>query len=229
MVPYRPDGGWRDRLWAWNRARWERYAPDCQLVVGVEPDPTGLFCAASAMNDAATQATGDILVTTSCDFIADPSAVQTAVDTIESGAAPWVALYGRTAFLDETSTRALLEDGDDVELVAEQVVGVNNAVYAFPRGLWDDVGGIDERFRGWGPEDMALRAAMLTLHPGALVLANTCLHLWHPRRETGAEAAVSVENHRFFDDTYGAAIGNVDAMRGVVEAAKESRRVKVLV
>jgi hypothetical protein len=47
------------------------------------------------------------------------------------------------------------------------LVTVHNShpYFAIPRPIWDDIGGFDERFPGWGWEDTAFFAAVNVLHP----------------------------------------------------------------
>lgn len=67
---------------------------------------------------------------------------------------------------------------------------------AIPRKAWDLLGGFDERFRGWGFEDMAFQSAACAL-AGAERVEGDVFHLWHPRtpglgqREQTAEAVTN--------------------------------------
>ena len=48
------------------------------------------------------------------------------------------------------------------------------------RKTWDAVGGFDERFVGWGWEDVAFRCAVETVTGRELTkIASTCWHLFH--------------------------------------------------
>jgi len=49
-----------------------------------------------------------------------------------------------------------------------------------PREAFDEVGGWDERFRGWGGEDHSAMRAMDTLYWRHKTIAGQVLHLWHP-------------------------------------------------
>lgn len=73
--------------------------------------------------------------------------------------------------------------------------------FAIPRPGWDRLGGFDERFRGWGFEDMAFQSASVGLI-GHERVEGDLFHLWHPRSPglgqaaygRVAEAAESIEN-----------------------------------
>ena len=50
------------------------------------------------------------------------------------------------------------------------------------RGTFTDVGGMDERYRGWGGEDTAFgRALWKSGHGFPSNGSEDCVHLWHPR------------------------------------------------
>jgi hypothetical protein len=51
-----------------------------------------------------------------------------------------------------------------------------------PRAVFDDLGGFDERFKGWGFEDMAFQSAICGLY-GYERIPGDVVHLWHPRSE----------------------------------------------
>jgi predicted glycosyltransferase involved in capsule biosynthesis len=54
------------------------------------------------------------------------------------------------------------------------------SLIAIAADLWDRVGGFDERFEGWGWEDVAFRLACETLLGPMVVLRGVLWHLWHP-------------------------------------------------
>lgn len=79
---------------------------------------------------------------------------------------------------------------------------------------WAKAGGMDERCRGWGHEDVTFRLAADTLcgptvrHPG------TIHHLWH-RREMGLGSPENLANAALCE-RYIQAEGDVEAMRAIV-------------
>jgi predicted glycosyltransferase involved in capsule biosynthesis len=56
-----------------------------------------------------------------------------------------------------------------------------SGVLAVPRALWDAVGGFDERFVGWGFEDLAFWSACTALAGGFERIPGRMIHLWHPK------------------------------------------------
>jgi predicted glycosyltransferase involved in capsule biosynthesis len=60
---------------------------------------------------------------------------------------------------------------------------------AVPRKLWDEVGGFDERFVGWGGEDNAFWHAC-TVISGAepARVPGYAYHLWHPAASNKRDA-----------------------------------------
>lgn len=219
LIPYRPDGGWRDTLWEWNSRQWADRAPFVEVVLGV--DDSDPFNAGRAINKAAEQATGDLFVTVAADFLPDPDAIEWGAERIRDGAA-WCALWSHTGCLTRNATERLLL-GSPGPYRFELFAASNHAGHILPRDVWFDVGGVDERFAGWGPEDLAFRMALHTLHGPGPTAPFTCIHLWHPRREHGPERAASQRNHELYAQRYVPAIDDYTAMRTIVEEAKAFR------
>lgn len=80
----------------------------------------------------------------------------------------------------------------------------NSHCVALPRGLWDEMEGFDERFEGWGFEDMAVLVAQKTFRGEPNRIEGKAFHLWHPRaqeREWGHPhyGVNEAGGHRYFD------------------------------
>jgi hypothetical protein len=72
---------------------------------------------------------------------------------------------------------------DEMDLIVERTNPVSwSCCIAVPRAVFEDLGGFDERFRGWGYEDMAFQSIIVGLYPWGRVEGDV-IHLWHPRSE----------------------------------------------
>lgn len=202
LVPRRADGGHRDELWRWARARWERLFPDWPIVEGHHD--AGPFNRSAAINLASDLADDDgrwdVAVVIDSDVFLRASVVREAVErAAETGLVTWP--HTRWRGLSELWTKRVVDGGhdfgeeidhDDMDVLVERTNAISwSCCIAIPRAAWDRLGGFDERFRGWGFEDMAFQSAVVGLlgferipaaDPGAAGFGRTDVyHLWHSR------------------------------------------------
>lgn len=182
LVPRRSDGGRRDQLWSWCRPRWEEAFPDCEIVEG--NCENGPFNRSAAINDAAEIAGDwDVAIIVDGDVFVPPEQVEAAV---QSASASGRACFAFTDYfaLNRSMTDRVLEghDGDwrpglNLKMLAGRHV---SSCIVVPRPLWDEVDGFDERFVGWGAEDVAFMLSCRVLGGGVDRVAGAVWHLWHP-------------------------------------------------
>ena len=190
LVPRRNDGGHRDELWKHARARWERYFPDIPVVEGHHVE--GPFNRSAAINTAARLAGAwDIGIVIDSDVLLKVSQVRAAIErAATTGKVTWG--HRRWRGISEDWTRRLIEkdidlgpelDAQDIDVLIERTNPLSwSCCIVIPRGVWDDMGGFDERFVGWGFEDMAFKSAVQGLYGWERVEGDV-IHLWHPRSE----------------------------------------------
>ena len=191
LVPRRDDNGHRDRIWAACKARWQALHPDWDISEGYHTD--GPFNRSAAINLAAEQAGDwDVAVVIDSDIALRPEQAEEAVRTAHAtGRVTW----GHTQWwgMSRTVTDAVLLD-PSVMLSAdwkpsESAMKKNpiswSCFIAIPRKAWEVIGGFDERFKGWGWEDMAFQCIVRGIadegrHP-ELRMDGPVWHFWHPR------------------------------------------------
>lgn len=190
LVPRRSDGGHRDRLWAYCRARWERYFPDIEVVEGHHDE--GSFNRSAAINRAAADAGDwDLGIVIDSDVMLSVSQVRAAIDRAAgTGRVTWGHRRWR-GFAESWTERWVRErkdfgpdlDRDEMDLYVERTNPLSWSCFiVIPRAVFDDMGGFDERFRGWGFEDLAFQSVVAGLF-GFERVEGDVVHLWHPRSD----------------------------------------------
>lgn len=205
----------RDKLWAWARARWEAHFPELAIYEGHHED--GPFNRSMAVNRASRRADldgrWDLAVVIDADIFIRRSQLLAALETAErTGRVTWAHRRWRGLHRDWT-TRILNDrrdfgpevDREDMDILVERTNPISwSCCVVFPRAVWDSMGGFDERFRGWGFEDMAIQSLVVGLY-GHERIEGDVYHLWHDRstpgdgraaKHAGAYTAEAITNAR---------------------------------
>lgn len=222
LVPYAPAGVDRDLAWAWNQRRLlalvARLDDEAELKIGV-PNVVGdpaIFQRSLALNRAAEGASGDVFLICDADTTyEDPADFARVVEVAEKGG--WT-LPQRYVRIGPGISRLWME-GEPVadpprawaNDVQQEYPFANSGVVCLPRAAFEAIDGFDERFKGWGGEDDAMRAALETLWAPPTRLG-TALHLYHPRPPEHSSSAPHTAASFVLADRYGSASGDREAM-----------------
>jgi hypothetical protein len=238
LVPRRDDNGPRDELWAFCRAWWEREMSHLPIVEGYHTD--GLFSRSAAVNRAATIAGDwDVAVIIDSDVICNPERVR---DAINRAHATNAMVLPHAVRYDLSPRASLIARADPTTLLAtndqwrrrhvKHTYSADNghpsvsSVVVVPRRLWDDVGGFDEAFRGWGYEDTAFAAACETFG-GLERMPGEVWHFWHPTAKEGKRGTPSWSANSARGQAYRTAIGDKAAIRALRASSPVRERVPV--
>lgn len=211
LVPWRPDGGPRQTVWAWVRQQWARW-PDWEIVTGAPPD--GPWSKGAAVADALRQTSADVLVVADADVWS--YGIPAAVTAVADSRARWAMPHHLVRRLTEDATRAVLDgaplDGQPTQETHPGVAGGGLVVLA--RDVLEGVP-MDPGFEGWGQEDQAWALALTTLAGPMWRGTADLFHLWHPpapRRSRAVGSTASLARYR----RYQAASGQASQMRALV-------------
>lgn len=181
LVPFKGDGGQRDRLWDHCRALWD--ALPYEVCVGHD-DSDGPFNISRAFNDARSMATGDKFVIYGADQLPDRARIEWAIEVLDTQA--WIGIFAQTGHYDHEATEAILAGANPDTLPVSAVTPFCIAIIAIRADCWVP---FDERFQGWGSEDTAWRTALESLYGPPRQASGTlrCLH-HEPAPRDNAEA-----------------------------------------
>lgn len=181
IVPWGTDHGPRERVWDFLRLRWERTGVD--LIIGADPlfAERGVFSVSRAINNAVRLAPPeyDGFALFGADHVPDVAVLDHAARQLEQY--QWTPLYRRIGYTSEEDTTAVLDGRLTLDDVAwHEEPQLCPGVLAVRRALLEHIGGMDERFQGWGFEDTALVDDLNTYaRPGSPSPA-VLRELWHP-------------------------------------------------
>lgn len=215
----------RDALWAYCRRYWERELPHVRIVEG-DPGP-GLYNRSRAVNDGARGA-WDVAIILDSDVILD-------VDLVETGIARAVATGRKVVpfkirnLVSEAGTRRILggyQGNWNAMVTGRETWNISTCVIV-TRDLWDQVGGFDERFEGWGGEDNAFSDSCKVLGGGIEKLPGTAWHLWHPWSPLRDHTAPWYREAKALSDRY-KATATEPAMRSLLAEPRTDDQIVVV-
>lgn len=219
LVPRRADGGVRDRLWQFCRRWWESEF-DWPIIEGHHD--TGPFNRSAAVNSAA-EGDWDVALIIDGDVVASAHQVQAAVDNAAATGRLTLA-YERYVNLNQQMTTKVLDgfDGSWDPGTKYKMDDHVSSILAVPRSLWDQVGGFDERFSGWGHDDTAFAQACRVIGGGIDRIPGTVWHLFHPdsperNRKSSLFQASELLANRYWSTTDPAAMRALVAERATLD------------
>lgn len=235
LVGRRPDHGHRDELWRWCERRWASILPDWPVHQGLHTaeDDRPEFCLSAASNRAARAATDwDVAVYVGADWFPGTAAQVRAAAELSLALGQLVFAHDRTVVLTEQATAITLEEdfpGGDWQLPEYPRGGPRtdtsgtvhpntfSGVLTVPRDLWQRVGGFDERFVGWGYDDLAFWSACCAVGGGFQRVEGAAIyHLWHPRSREENEGQPHHSANQVLGERYLAAKWDASAMHAIL-------------
>lgn len=177
------------------------------------------FSPGPSRNRGVAKADADVLVVCDADTLVEPQPLRAALESVQDGTVH--VPYTRCRMLTPEASEMVL-DGGAPHLAACSHEWQNSVggICVLTRRTWQDFGGWDERFVGWGFEDAAWWCVASTLggwvhHPGVI------RHLHHlDGRRIGSP---QWQRGKALCDRYTDARGDADAIRALVEEHTHAR------
>lgn len=199
---------YRERAYEWQQAEYRRRG--LPSFVSTDGRRTAAFSVSRAVNRAAKKAgpefTHLMILPADC---ALPTNAELGDALHRASGLPqstgWAPVWGATETLSRPATEAVLAGRHDArsrELHLKNRFRHCEGPLIVERGLFDRVGGLDERFEGWGAEDTAFRL-VLSATAGEAVPAPpsaVCRCLWHPRDDEHFDHAAVARNMALLEE-----------------------------
>lgn len=198
LIPFSSNDPIRKKNFRWLLRYWAHELPDAEIVIGKSHGR--IFCKGEALNNAVRKSRGRILVILDADAYLPGHIIEYCsnriLEELELGNNLWYVPYRRLFRLREWITHLILKSDPECPLELPYPFPLNWSedngnksryghrygamIMMFPREAYETLGCFDERFRGWGGEDIALLRALDTLFGKHKTVNNDIFHLWHP-------------------------------------------------
>jgi predicted glycosyltransferase involved in capsule biosynthesis len=227
----------------WLLKYWKHHLPDAEIIIG--HSKSSVFCKGEALNNAVRKSKGKVLAILDADAYLSASIIEKAANKIleYSHNHLWLVPYRKLYRLNKEITEVILSSNPldpffpeitpfDIQPNSENSINYGRRYGAmlmvFPREAYDLIGGFDERFKGWGGEDVCLLKALDTLYGKHKTIKGNIYHLWHPvygdtyqsRRWEGQQSGSS--NWKL-SKQYSKAVNRPSMMKKIIEESKDYR------
>jgi N-terminal domain of galactosyltransferase len=249
LIPFSSKNPIRKKVFKWLLKYWKHELPDAEIIIG--RSKSKIFCKGEALNDAFERSNGKVLVIIDSDAYMSGDVIEYCADRIleELENHLWYVPYRRLFRLTKCATSLIINSDpkdpyklpdplpdDYIENQGDrQKYGhrYGAMIMIFPREALDAIGCFDERFVGWGGEDVALLRALDTLYGKHKTTNNDIYHLWHPfigdtqkvRMWDGQKTANVNSN---LANQYNRATRHPSKMKKIIEESIEYRKNKQL-
>ena len=177
---------WRDAGEPWRSKHFyfllDHYSKDFNIVIG---DSDGEFNRSAARNNGVSNSTSEVSVIIDADNFIPIHQIKNAI-VLASNKKILVKPFSSFGYLTEESTNLFYECFDDLytEFSAKHMEppqeDFTGGAYVMRKSLWQDLGGMDEGFIGWGAEDDAFHLLCKEKNIKIKYIDGIDYHLYHP-------------------------------------------------
>lgn len=204
VIPFRSEDPFNNFILGVVTGMWRSNFPEAEIIISNDYPFEEKFNLARAINNGVKESIGKLLIIPDADCWIDGPEVERALEMLPD--LGFILPFGETYFLTSMGTFKFLLNRDIVENGIEYVEPTREGgrIHAFrritmvTRKLFDEVGGYNEEFVGWGWEDSEFDWK-ISQKIGKLpyIEDGTVYHFWHPRAEP------SLENKKLFREKMG--------------------------
>lgn len=205
IVPYKPDSDYRVKNWDWIKQRYNKLMPDAEICIGeCDYEP---YNKCFAINSAVKKATRDILLIIDADIIIDIQNISIGMYLMKMH--PFVYPYNGLVKLSKNLTDVVLEeknynlDNITLDKNCERYKTPINSICLITKELFEKSGGFDERFVGWGFEDVAFFKSASFINNGSYRMQGPPIyHLYHEYNNEYKNDKLLLNNTNLIENFY---------------------------
>lgn len=196
IIPFSSKDKYRKKALKWLLDYWKHELPEAEIIVGRSGGK--VFCKGEALNEAIQKSKGEVIAILDSDAYLSGFVLEYCADRILENPCDrlWFIPYRHLYRLKRRITTNILKSDpknplrmkcppphDYIEnkgFISKYGHRYGAMAMIFPREAYDTLGCLDERFVGWGGEDVSLLRALDTLYGKHKTTRNCIFHLWHP-------------------------------------------------
>lgn len=198
IIPFSSNNAIRKRNFKWLLRHLKHELPDAEIIIG--KSKSQVFCKGEALNDAVDQSHGKVLVLLDADALISADVIKHCskriLEELKYGHKLWYVPYRRLYRLTKEITEKIVNSNPKYPVHIPEPIPLewienqgDTSKYGhhygamcmiFPREAYEAIGCFDERFQGWGGEDISFLKTFDMLW-GKYKTTNTPIyHLHHP-------------------------------------------------
>ena len=202
LIPWNSGDSYREQSFEYLFNFLLKEFPESEICVG--EDDSEVFNRSKARNNAFEISTNNIICIIDADTIIPPESVFDGINICTKNSTWVIPYYNYFNLTREYSQRFMMSDSLPLEDELEfdfKILSWAGALI-LDREMYHKVGGYDERFEGWGWEDVAFRVALDNKIGRHLRCGSYVAHLWHPRNDADFGTEDELKNRKLFDKEY---------------------------
>jgi len=194
VIVFAPDGQceYRKKIWENLRPYWLSFGFELVEVTA----PSGMsFNKARLAHAGVAAASGSILVFADADVFMDKRAIMRAVNAVGQGFFNWATPNLQVLRYTKEESESILNGGAAIPSNAPYTGQYAGGLFVTSRKCWNETGGMDTRFEGWGGEDAAYSSVLVRRGDGWKPRGREILfHLWHPEQPSKVPGEFASKN-----------------------------------
>ena len=193
VIPFKSDDLHRKQLLEFIVNRYKNILPETEVIVAGDGKQDG-WSKAKASNNGVKRAKGDIVMIVDADIIIPLNSLLQMIKF--SVGEKVVFLQGKKRDITQRSTKDVLTNSVDfLDTSHEKEMVWNKAIFCMTKDKFLNCKGFDERFEGWGGEELAFYQ-ILNIYYGAPRFINCDIyyHLWHEVQSTKTDYKNNIQN-----------------------------------